>query len=605
MISIQDEIQKLYNCKHSPLYSELQLQDEIIYLQELEESLGRYTPKIAIIGEFSSGKSTLINAFLGKDILPAKFSPTTQFITHIKYSNNEKIVVDGKEFLATKDTLFNLSNIQSNKIDLYLDIPILQKTTFIDTPGTNDPSTFTDDIVFELVGNVDIVLFVFNSMSALRETEQQFLSKLIRKKDIGKFFFILNWADKIEEPLILKNDFVDLLSSLLDLDRSQILNHTLILSAKNALDNYMSYRNDKRFQRLKDTLNDFIAKNKLVFRQEIIDNAIDNVKGSILVKIETLEESINGKADSYKTEQEQIEENIKSFELAISKELIVFEREFNNIIFQYKNSIIESFKYVKVEIAKEISQLDYKELTSSRYIELRTKKLLEDRIEEDTKIFIEQMEQIVIDFDKTIKANNAVKNLHISSLNNTKKAQKVVNITAVGALVSAGTTVAPVASSMLVGSSIATGLGSLTPLLAGIPVVGTVLAGATSLTMVAVPAIGVVALTAGKILFDVGKWGVGIIGKGVDILEEKAAKAMYKQKVIKSISEIENQLLKEIDVLNVKEFQEKYIEHLFPEKILLEKKIQLLQEKQSKLELSIQEQILELEEIKINLGVVS
>ena len=40
---------------------------------------------IAVVGEFKRGKSTLINALLGKEILPADIAPTSATINRITY----------------------------------------------------------------------------------------------------------------------------------------------------------------------------------------------------------------------------------------------------------------------------------------------------------------------------------------------------------------------------------------------------------------------------------------------------------------------------------------------------------------------------------------
>ena len=45
---------------------------------------------IVFIGEFSTGKSTIINALLGKNILPEGITPTTDQITIIKYGVNRQ-----------------------------------------------------------------------------------------------------------------------------------------------------------------------------------------------------------------------------------------------------------------------------------------------------------------------------------------------------------------------------------------------------------------------------------------------------------------------------------------------------------------------------------
>jgi len=71
----------------------------------------------------------------------------------------------------------------------------MEDFVFIDTAGTNDPSRLSSEVVFDLIGNVDIVLFLTSAFQPLKATEIKFLLKLVRKKDIEKFFFIINKED--------------------------------------------------------------------------------------------------------------------------------------------------------------------------------------------------------------------------------------------------------------------------------------------------------------------------------------------------------------------------------------------------------------------------
>ncbi|MCD8212781.1 MAG: dynamin family protein, partial [Campylobacter sp.] len=51
---------------------------------------------IAVIGQFSSGKSTFLNVLLQKEILPTGLTPVTAKLTHIKYGRNYALRVDYK-----------------------------------------------------------------------------------------------------------------------------------------------------------------------------------------------------------------------------------------------------------------------------------------------------------------------------------------------------------------------------------------------------------------------------------------------------------------------------------------------------------------------------
>jgi GTPase SAR1 family protein len=66
----------------------------------VERAIGELTNKLAsdrfyltVVGQFSRGKSTLMNAILGKEYLPSGIVPTTSAITAVSYGSREKVVL--------------------------------------------------------------------------------------------------------------------------------------------------------------------------------------------------------------------------------------------------------------------------------------------------------------------------------------------------------------------------------------------------------------------------------------------------------------------------------------------------------------------------------
>jgi ribosome biogenesis GTPase A len=53
--------------------------------QRLFVRLNEPTFSVAVAGEFSRGKSTLINRLLGADLLPVGDLPTTALLTHVRH----------------------------------------------------------------------------------------------------------------------------------------------------------------------------------------------------------------------------------------------------------------------------------------------------------------------------------------------------------------------------------------------------------------------------------------------------------------------------------------------------------------------------------------
>lgn len=62
--------------------------------------------QIAVIGQFSSGKSTFLNALLGQDILPTGITPITSKVCKICYGEDyilEILYKDGRKVLQNVD----------------------------------------------------------------------------------------------------------------------------------------------------------------------------------------------------------------------------------------------------------------------------------------------------------------------------------------------------------------------------------------------------------------------------------------------------------------------------------------------------------------------
>ncbi|WP_163555994.1 dynamin family protein [Helicobacter suis] len=92
---------------------------EVACLQELQSDIQALQTEIEnqellipVIGGFSAGKSSLLNAFLGKDVLGVAITPETAIATELRYSTNERVEAvigggGGGKFVCDKP-LYNL-----------------------------------------------------------------------------------------------------------------------------------------------------------------------------------------------------------------------------------------------------------------------------------------------------------------------------------------------------------------------------------------------------------------------------------------------------------------------------------------------------------------
>ena len=130
-------------------------------------------PVFALMGEFSAGKSTLLNFLLKKETLPTQVTATQLPPIWFSWGNKPAYVqnLDGSRETIELEKIGEVGVQGAHFGRVYLEADILEAVDLIDTPGISDPK-ISEDVWRRAVGQANGVLWCTHSTQAWRETER-------------------------------------------------------------------------------------------------------------------------------------------------------------------------------------------------------------------------------------------------------------------------------------------------------------------------------------------------------------------------------------------------------------------------------------------------
>lgn len=137
---------------------------------------------LVVCGEYNAGKSSLLNALLGEQVMPEGVTPTTDRITIVTYGEERRDLEEGA-FVLRREMPFD----------------ILRDVALVDTPGTNAVIKQHQELTEGFIPRADLVLFVTSADRPFTESERGFL-ELIRSWG-KKIVVVVNKVDILEDDL--------------------------------------------------------------------------------------------------------------------------------------------------------------------------------------------------------------------------------------------------------------------------------------------------------------------------------------------------------------------------------------------------------------------
>jgi len=187
-------------------YSEIPLEADI-----------KWHPLVLVLGNYSSGKSALINDFLGADVQATGQAPTDDSFTIITYDETASPdspiraaeVRDGKHLLNDPEFPFETLKKHGQRFAAHFRLkkvnsPFLKSLAIIDTPGMLDSITERDrgysyqDVIGDLAQIADLILVLFDPHKAgtIREAHTSLRDTLPGRTFEDRILFVLNRIDE-------------------------------------------------------------------------------------------------------------------------------------------------------------------------------------------------------------------------------------------------------------------------------------------------------------------------------------------------------------------------------------------------------------------------
>jgi len=175
--------------------------------KELREKIENNVFNLVVLGQFKRGKTSLINALLGAEILPTAVVPLTSIATILKYGETFSIRVyfnDGRvieierasltQYVTEKGNPRNEKDVQEVVIT-YPSSYLKDGVRLIDTPGVGSIYEHNTDVAYQYLPKSDASLFLLSVDQPVSKAELDFLKDV--KEYAHRIFFLQNKADYV------------------------------------------------------------------------------------------------------------------------------------------------------------------------------------------------------------------------------------------------------------------------------------------------------------------------------------------------------------------------------------------------------------------------
>ena len=161
-------------------------------LASVRSAVSQHEVSVAVVGRFKAGKSSFLNHFTNRSILPVGVVPVTAVVTEIRFGQVERAAVhfmDGRvdelavesigQYISERENPENTKRVQLITVEL----PALERfrgLKFVDTPGLESALLHNTEEALKWLPNVGLALVAVSVDPPLSQQDVELLTRLYR-----------------------------------------------------------------------------------------------------------------------------------------------------------------------------------------------------------------------------------------------------------------------------------------------------------------------------------------------------------------------------------------------------------------------------------------
>ena len=312
------------------LYEKYQLDSN--KFQELTKNSQNFKVRIPLIGAFSAGKSSLINALLAQKLLAVEIDPASNLATEISFAETDQIL-GFKDNQFIKELSFEQLKSQdfddlgaNGHVEVKLNNPLLQSLPHLclaDLPGLDSKSEAHSQAIHHYLGRtLAYCIMVSSEEGTLKESIKNFLAELALHQ--APVLVIISKSDKRSAKDIeaIKQQVKQQVQAILPPD-----NYLNVVAASR-----------KNFDTVIPALQELEQRSEQRFKETVVNQSIDTI-ATLQQHIEVLNNQDNLDLESLKLKQTEMQEEMQHFQQKLKQEHQQINSRFNDVLSQITQHI--------------------------------------------------------------------------------------------------------------------------------------------------------------------------------------------------------------------------------------------------------------------------